>query len=105
MKEFTDAELVEFLNKFKMSAVKFTHEKDSKMTGDFPFDMLNCTNGWRFVGWAESENVAPRTDAPFVCMFEQEDGTQSWCHAKFVSLEVYAYEYLEEESQKRDTLD
>lgn len=98
MEELSDDELVEVLNTFKISPVKFTHEKNSKVTGDFPFDMLGCKNGWRFIGWTESDNVAPRMDAPFVCMFEQENGDQAWCHAAFRSLEFYAYEYLEKES-------
>jgi len=58
--------------------------------------MLSCKNGWTFVGWAEADSVgSSRMEAPFICMFEQEDGRQSWCHAAFVSLETFAYQYLE----------
>ncbi|MEY2702522.1 MAG: hypothetical protein RLY43_1155 [Bacteroidota bacterium] len=102
MKDLDEDELIEILNKLRLSPVKFTHEKNSKVTGEWEYDMLCCKNGWSFVGWTEADNVVPRMDAPFVCMFEQEDGRQSWCHAKFVSLETFAMEFAEKESEKSE---
>lgn len=97
MRELTDEEVLKILP--QLSPVKFTLEKSSRHQCLEPYDMLLCRNGWSFVGWTWAARVEIREACPFVCMFEQEDGLQAWCHSSFAPMEIIAYSMLEKNPQ------
>ncbi|MFA7193384.1 MAG: hypothetical protein WC087_00500 [Candidatus Paceibacterota bacterium] len=93
MKELTETDVLKMLP--RLSAIKFTLEKSSRSMRISPYEMLLQQDGWGFVGWTFSSDVDIRVDCPYVCMFETEDGIQSWCHAIFTNLEMIAYKLLD----------
>jgi hypothetical protein len=102
MKELTEDEVLKILP--RLSAVKFILEKSSRYMHTDGYYMLQCMNGWSFVGWALSRDVDFREMCPFVCMFEQEDGTQSWCHSTLIPMEMIAYDLVEKNPKLLESL-
>jgi hypothetical protein len=68
---------------------KFTKENSGReldlSTGTMQ-DML-MLDGYELVGWAYSEDVAPRHMCRYVGLFRNEDGFEAWLHFSKITLQ------------------
>lgn len=78
----------------RWSPTRFTKEQSAFENEEVPqgavMDMLQL-DGWKILGWAYSMNVRPREMCPYVCMFENEDGFQAWCHVATTIFQTMAF--------------